>query len=90
MCPDGNCSFFFVCLFAFFLRLNRCILHALQFLICNHLIYLNRAVVWTDFIQFILMLAAIIAVIVLGVDEAGGFSNVWTAAERGQRLIVFK
>lgn len=37
-----------------------------------------------------LMLGAIFAVIILGTKEVGGFSEVWAAAERGQRLILFK
>lgn len=49
-----------------------------------------RAVVWTDFIQFMLMLAAIIVIILLGTNNVGGFTNVWSAAERGGRLIMFK
>lgn len=51
---------------------------------------LYRAVVWTDFIQFILMLAAIITIVTLGANNVGGFSNVWSAAERGGRLNMFK
>lgn len=49
-----------------------------------------RAVVWTDFIQFVLMMFAIVIVVVLGANNVGGFSNVWSAAERGGRLIIFK
>lgn len=52
--------------------------------------YTCRAVVWTDFIQFVLIMTSIIAVIFIGTEQVGGFSNVWAAAERGQRLIVFK
>lgn len=55
-----------------------------------HLNFFSRAVVWTDFIQFILMLAAIIVIILLGTNNVGGFANVWSAAERGGRLIMFK
>lgn len=49
-----------------------------------------KAVVWTDTIQFILMLGAIFTVIYLGLDTTGGLSNVWSAADRGGRLIFFK
>ncbi|XP_031634441.1 sodium-coupled monocarboxylate transporter 1-like [Contarinia nasturtii] len=45
-----------------------------------------RAVVWTD---FMVMLAAIIIIILLGTNNVGGFANVWSAAERGGRLIMF-
>lgn len=50
----------------------------------------RRAVVWTDFIQFLLMLNAVIVIIMLGTNGVGGFANVWSAAERGGRLILFK
>lgn len=49
-----------------------------------------RAVVWADFIQFLLMMFAIVTVVVLGMNKVGGFANVWSAAERGGRLIIFK
>ncbi|XP_055316602.1 sodium-coupled monocarboxylate transporter 1-like [Sitodiplosis mosellana] len=48
-----------------------------------------RAVVCTDFIQFLLMLTAVIVIITLGTTGVGGFANVWSAAERGGRLILF-
>lgn len=53
-------------------------------------IVVYRAVVWADFIQFVLMLFAIVTVVVLGANKVGGFANVWAAAERGGRLILFK
>lgn len=49
-----------------------------------------RAVVWTDTLQFILMMGATIAVIFLGVASIGGFFYVWEVAERGKRLVFFK
>lgn len=49
-----------------------------------------KAVVWTDFLQFLIMMAAIIAVIFLGMAKAGGWVNVWTKAEEGGRLIFFE
>lgn len=49
-----------------------------------------KAVVWTDTLQFLLMLCAICAVVFLGLKEAGGIGNVWEAADRGGRLIFFK
>ena len=49
-----------------------------------------KAVVWTDTLQFLLMVVAIIAVITLGLLSVDGVENVWEAAERGKRLIFFK
>lgn len=49
-----------------------------------------KAVVWTDFLQFMIMMAAIMAVIFLGMDKAGGWSNVWAASNDGGRLIFFE
>jgi solute carrier family 5 (sodium-coupled monocarboxylate transporter), member 8/12 len=49
-----------------------------------------KAVVWTDTLQFLLMIGAIVCVIALGLQTTGGFQNVWEAAERGGRLTFFK
>lgn len=49
-----------------------------------------KAVVWTDTLQFILMICAVCCVIVLGLRTTGGIVNVWNTAERGGRLIFFK
>nr|XP_019536046.2 sodium-coupled monocarboxylate transporter 1-like [Aedes albopictus]XP_029708665.1 sodium-coupled monocarboxylate transporter 1-like [Aedes albopictus] len=46
-----------------------------------------RAVVWTDTLQFILMIGAMLAIIFLGIASVGGFIDVWEAAERGGRLV---
>ncbi|KAJ6639769.1 Sodium-coupled monocarboxylate transporter 2 [Pseudolycoriella hygida] len=43
-----------------------------------------KAVVWTDALQFFMMLAAVFSVIF-----AGGFVDIWSAAERGKRIIIF-
>ncbi|XP_053692187.1 sodium-coupled monocarboxylate transporter 1-like [Sabethes cyaneus] len=48
-----------------------------------------RAVVWSDTVQFLLMIAAILAIIALGVIDVGSFLEVWRRAERGDRLIFF-
>ncbi|XP_055541915.1 sodium-coupled monocarboxylate transporter 1-like isoform X1 [Wyeomyia smithii] len=48
-----------------------------------------RAVVWTDTLQFVLMVGATLVIIVLGVINVGGISEVWAAADRGGRLIFF-
>lgn len=49
-----------------------------------------KAVVWTDTLQFTLMIGAVCCVIVLGLKSTGGVVNVWKAAERGERLVFFK
>lgn len=49
-----------------------------------------RAVVWTDTLQFVAMIGAIIVVMILGTLTVGGFVNVFEIAERGKRLIWFK
>lgn len=49
-----------------------------------------RAVVWTDTLQFVLMVGATLIVITLGLSVTGGLANVWEAADRGGRLIFFK
>lgn len=36
------------------------------------------------------MTIAIVIVVVLGANKVGGIANVWAAAERGGRLIMFK
>lgn len=49
-----------------------------------------KAVVWTDTLQFILMIGGVLAVTVLGLMATGGFLNVWETADAGGRLIFFK
>lgn len=49
-----------------------------------------RAVVWTDALQFVLMMGAISSVIYLGNNAVGGWANMWAAADRGHRLELFK
>ncbi|CRK98115.1 CLUMA_CG011483, isoform A [Clunio marinus] len=48
-----------------------------------------KAVVWTDTLQFLVMIGAICCVIFLGLDTTGGVENVWKAANRGERIIFF-
>ncbi|XP_037034061.1 sodium-coupled monocarboxylate transporter 2-like [Bradysia coprophila] len=48
-----------------------------------------KAVVMTDALQFVLMIIAILVIICLGMAEAGGWTNIWEAAERGNRLQFF-
>lgn len=49
-----------------------------------------KAVVWTDTLQFLLMIGGLVCVIVLGLTEIGGIEHVWTTADAGGRLIFFK
>lgn len=44
-----------------------------------------RAVVWTDALQFVVMFGGIIAVIVRGLIEVGGFEKVWQIAVQHDR-----
>ncbi|CAH0547668.1 unnamed protein product [Brassicogethes aeneus] len=45
-----------------------------------------KAVVWTDAIQFAITIASLITVYCLGLNDIGGFSNVWIEAYKGKRL----
>lgn len=49
-----------------------------------------RAVVWADTLQFGAMISAILAVMYLGTAEVGGVLEVFSAADRGGRLIFFE
>jgi Na+/proline symporter len=49
-----------------------------------------KAVVWTDTLQFILMIGGVVCVTVLGLIATGGFENVWETSDAGGRLIFFK
>ncbi|XP_038077160.1 sodium-coupled monocarboxylate transporter 2-like [Patiria miniata] len=49
-----------------------------------------KAVLWTDSLQMILMLAAVIAIIIKGSMELDGFGNVWRIASEGQRTNFFE
>lgn len=49
-----------------------------------------KAVVWTDTLQFIITIGALVTVCTIGVRNAGGFSNIWKQAAQGERLNVFK
>lgn len=43
----------------------------------------------TDALQFFLMIAAVLVILFLGLAQAGGWTNIWDAAERGKRLQFF-
>lgn len=49
-----------------------------------------KAVVWTDTLQFVLMIGAVCCVIFLGLRETGGLMNVLETADRGGRIVFFK
>lgn len=49
-----------------------------------------KAVVWTDTLQFLLMIGGLVCVIVLGLTDVGGIQHVWAKADAGGRLIFFK
>lgn len=49
-----------------------------------------KAVVYTDVLQTLLMLAGTVVVIVLCCHDLGGVSQVWDIADRGQRIQFFK
>lgn len=49
-----------------------------------------RAVVWTDAIQFILMIAAIVAVIILGLINLQYPMEMFSIPDNGGRLILFE
>ncbi|KAK4876636.1 hypothetical protein RN001_009142 [Aquatica leii] len=48
-----------------------------------------KAVIWTDALQFAVMIGSMLAVVIIGIISAGGFSMVWKEAINGQRLDIF-
>jgi Na+/proline symporter len=49
-----------------------------------------KAVVWTDFLQGVVMVVASIVVIILGVTEVGGMGTVWERSRNGGRIRLFE
>ena len=49
-----------------------------------------KAVLWTDTIQMIIMFGAMLAIIIKGSLDVGGFGSVWSTAEEGGRIEFFK
>jgi Na+/proline symporter len=49
-----------------------------------------KAVVWTDAIQSVFTIMSIVAVIVLGFIQVGGFSNAIKANIEGDRIELFR
>lgn len=58
--------------------------------ICKYNKFYYSAVVWTDTLQFFLMLGAVVLVIGLGILNLNNPLDIWYAAERSERLIFFK
>lgn len=70
-------------------------LHLITLILCIICVFYTtigglRAVIWADTVQFLLMLVAIFAIIALGLVDVGGFTEVWTRAQRGGRLLLFE
>jgi len=45
-----------------------------------------KAVVWTDCFQAFVMIAGLFVVIALGVEEVGGFHQIFKKTEKGERM----
>jgi Na+/proline symporter len=49
-----------------------------------------KAVIWTDFLQGVVMVVASLVVIILGLIHVGGFMPVWEKSNEGQRIKIFE
>lgn len=49
-----------------------------------------KAVVWTDTLQFTVMVAAMVVVLYLGIKSAFGLQNIFRIAYEGGRLDLFE
>ena len=49
-----------------------------------------KAVLWTDVFQTCVMMAGFLAIIIEGSSRLGGFGRVWTIAEEGGRIDIWK
>jgi Na+/proline symporter len=49
-----------------------------------------KAVIWTDFLQGVVMVVSSIVVIILGLIHVGGFTPVWEKSNEGQRIKIFE
>lgn len=45
-----------------------------------------KAVIWTDVFQTLVMFAGQLAVIVVGIQQSGGVSEVWRKVQDGDRI----
>ena len=48
-----------------------------------------KAVMWTDVFQVTMMFAGLIAILIKGSIDHGGFSNIWSYLEEGDRVEFF-
>ncbi|XP_063958268.1 sodium-coupled monocarboxylate transporter 2-like isoform X1 [Lytechinus pictus] len=48
-----------------------------------------KAVLWTDAFQTLVMAGGIVAIIIAGTMEVGGFNKVWAIADEGERINFF-
>lgn len=48
-----------------------------------------KAVIWSDLYQGVIMFASVIVIVIKGVSDAGGISNLWEVCDRGGRLNFF-
>ncbi|XP_012938806.2 sodium-coupled monocarboxylate transporter 2 [Aplysia californica] len=46
-----------------------------------------KAVLWTDSLQFFVMIAGLLAIFIQGCKETGGFSAAWDLAEKRKRIV---
>lgn len=49
-----------------------------------------KAVIWTDVLQMVIMLAGFVAVIARGAVLQGGLTQIWEDAGKGGRLEAFE
>lgn len=49
-----------------------------------------KAVIWTDAVQLFFMFAGILAIFITGISTIGGFDNLFSALERGERYTMFR
>ena len=49
-----------------------------------------KAVMWTDVVQICFMVIGIVAVIIKGSVDHGGFSNIWSIMSDGDRIQFWK
>ncbi|XP_017772838.1 PREDICTED: sodium-coupled monocarboxylate transporter 2-like [Nicrophorus vespilloides] len=46
-----------------------------------------KAVVWTDTLQFFIMMGSMFTVLYMGLSSVGGFTNVWDISMKGDRIV---
>ena len=49
-----------------------------------------KAVIWADFFQVFVMFLSLIIIIIKGLYDIGGFSNLWTISLNGGKFLIFK